>query len=155
MSDVLFSIFPSENFIDLGLYQFGWEQCDPAHSFGPAVRNHYLFHYVLSGTGTLYAENSKKESIEYHIRSEQGFMIFPEQICTYVADSSLPWEYVWLEFDGLKAKELLDTAGFSVNSPIYRPRFKDTSHEMAEEMMYIAKHPKASPFNLIGHLYLF
>ena len=71
-------------------------------------------------------------------------MIFPGQICTYVADSSLPWKFVWLEFDGLKAKELLDTAGFSVNSPIYRPRFKDTSHEMAEEMMYIAKHPKAS-----------
>lgn len=155
MSDVLFSIFPSENFIDLCLYQFGWEHCDPAHSFGPAARNHYLFHYVLSGTGTLYAENSKKESVEYHIRSEQGFMIFPGQICTYVADSSLPWEYVWLEFDGLKAKELLDTAGFSVNSPIYRPRFKDISHEMSEEMMYIAKHPKASPFHLIGHLYLF
>ena len=51
MSNVLFSIFPSENFIDLGLYQYGWEQCDPAHSFGPAARTHYLFHYVISGTG--------------------------------------------------------------------------------------------------------
>ncbi|HBA69259.1 MAG TPA: AraC family transcriptional regulator, partial [Lachnospiraceae bacterium] len=29
MSEVIFSVFPSENFIDLGLYQFGWEQCDP------------------------------------------------------------------------------------------------------------------------------
>lgn len=35
MSEVIFSVFPSENFIDLGLYQFGWEQCDPSHSFGP------------------------------------------------------------------------------------------------------------------------
>ena len=155
MSDVLFSIFPSENFIDLGLYQYGWEQCDPAHSFGPAARNHYLFHYVLSGTGTLYAENSRKESVEYHIRSEQGFMIFPGQICTYVADSTLPWEYVWLEFDGLKAKELLDAAGFSVNAPIYRPRYKDISREMVSEMMYITKHSDTSPFHLIGHLYLF
>ncbi len=60
MSEVIFSVFPSENFIDMGLYQFGWEQCDPSHSFGPAARNHYLFHYVISGTGTLTAANEKK-----------------------------------------------------------------------------------------------
>ena len=87
MSNILYSIFPSENFIDLGLYQYGWEQCDPAHSFGPAARNHYLFHYVISGTGTLTAHNSKKESITSNIKSGQGFMIFPHQICTYIADN--------------------------------------------------------------------
>ena len=71
MSEVIFSIFPSKNFIDLGLYQFGWEHCEPSHSFGPAMRNHFLFHYVISGTGTLIAENSKKESISYSIKSGQ------------------------------------------------------------------------------------
>ena len=83
MSEVIFSIFPSENFVDMGLYQFGWEQCDPSQSFGPAARNHYLFHLCLSGTGTLYAENTKGESITYKIKSGQGFMLFPHQICTY------------------------------------------------------------------------
>ena len=39
-------------------------------------------------------------------------MIFPGQICTYVADSSLPWKFVWLEFDGLKAKELWTLPAF-------------------------------------------
>ena len=47
MKELMFSVFPSENFVDLGLYQFGYEQCEPAHSFGPAVRNHFLFHYYL------------------------------------------------------------------------------------------------------------
>lgn len=155
MSDYLFSIFPSENFIDLGLYQYGWEQCDPAHSFGPAARNHYLFHYVISGTGTLFAENTKKQSIEYHIRSGQGFMIFPQQICTYIADSNVPWEYVWLEFDGLKVKEILDSIGISMNTPIYKPKYKDIAKQMTDEMLYIARNSKDSPFNLIGHLYLF
>ncbi len=52
MNDILFSVFPNENFVDIGLYQYGWEHCAPAHSFGPAARNHYIFHYVISGTGT-------------------------------------------------------------------------------------------------------
>ena len=96
MSEVIFSVFPSENFVDLGLYQFGWEHCTPSHSFGPAARNHYLFHYCLSGTGTLIADNSRGESVSYQIRSGQGFMIFPNQVCTYIADHKIPWEYAWI-----------------------------------------------------------
>ena len=49
MENMSFSIFPNDNFLDLRLYQYGWEQCAPLHSFGPFVRNHYLFHYILSG----------------------------------------------------------------------------------------------------------
>ena len=116
MQNLIFSIFPNQNFVDLGLFQFGWERCAPAHSFGPAARNHYLFHYILSGTGTLMADDSKGVTQTYSIKSMQGFMIFPNQITTYVADKQLPWEYVWLEFDGLRVKSLLDTmeAGKSV-----------------------------------------
>ena len=62
MSDIMFSIFPNENFVDLGLIQYGREQCDSAHSYGPAKRNHFLFHYVISGTGTLLADDSKGET---------------------------------------------------------------------------------------------
>ena len=64
MSDLLFSVFPNENFVDLGLYQYGWEQCAPAHSFGPAARNHYIFHYVISGTGTLLADDEHGNTID-------------------------------------------------------------------------------------------
>ena len=46
MDKLSFNIFPNVNFIDLCMYQFGHEQCEPGHSFGPATRNHYLFHYV-------------------------------------------------------------------------------------------------------------
>ena len=155
MSEVIFSVFPSENFIDMGLYQFGWEQCDPSHSFGPAARNHFLFHYVISGTGLLIAMNSNGESVQYSIKSGQGFMLFPQQICTYIADSKIPWEYAWLEFDGLRVKQTLEMAGLNINNPVYKARYKDIAQTMKDEMLYIVNHKDASPFHLIGHLYLF
>ncbi len=155
MSEVIFSVFPSENFIDLGLYQFGWEQCDPSHSFGPAARNHYLFHLCLSGTGTLIADNTQGESITYQVKSGQGFMMFPHQVCTYIADHDIPWEYAWLEFDGLRAKETIELTGISRNQPIYRAHNKDIAETMKSEILYIVNHKDASPFHLIGHLYLF
>ena len=155
MSNFSFHIFPNENYIDLDMYQYGYEQCAPGHSFGPASRNHYLFHYVISGTGILMADNAKGETQTYSIKSGQGFMIFPGQINTYYADQKLPWEYVWIEFDGLRVKEALDLTGLSINMPVYRPRFKDLREQMMNEMLYIVQHAKEPPFHLIGHLYLF
>lgn len=36
--DFSFSVFPNENFLDLRLYQYGYEQCAPLHSLGPFVK---------------------------------------------------------------------------------------------------------------------
>lgn len=155
MSEVVFSVFPSENFVDLGLYQFGWEHCAPCQSFGPAARNHYLFHYVISGTGTLHADNIKGTPVSHQVKSGQGFMIFPGQICTYVADKEIPWEYVWIEFDGLRVKNAIELTGLHQNQPVYRARFKDMSEIMKNEMLYMINHKEEPPFHLIGHLYLF
>lgn len=52
MNDI-FHVFQNQNFIDLCMYQFGYAQNDPLSSFGPHIRSHYLFHYVISGKGRL------------------------------------------------------------------------------------------------------
>lgn len=155
MAEKTFSIFPNENFIDLGLYQYGRETCTPAHSYGPATRNHYLFHYILSGSGTLMADDSNGNYQTYHLKKGQAFMIFPKQINTYVADKDDPWEYIWLEFDGLRVKEALELASFSKDNPIYRTYKNDLREQMMNEMLYIVHSKNATPFHLIGHLYLF
>ena len=155
MSDWLFSIFPNENFIDLGLYQYGWEHCEPSHSFGPASRNHYLFHYVFSGTGTLMADDAKGVTQTYSIKSGEGFLIFPGQITTYIADKKLPWEYAWVEFDGLRVKEFLETAGLTAQSPIYRSANRELQGHMKDELLSIIHGKEHSSLYLIGHLYLF
>lgn len=155
MSNIFFNIFPNEIFIDLCMYQYGYEQCLPGHSFGPAARNHYLFHYVISGTGTLNADDAKGTTQTYSIKSGQGFLLFPGQITTYIADENLPWEYIWIEFDGLRVKEALRLTELSVDTPVYHPRSKELREQLLEEMRYIVRHANASPFHLIGHLFLF
>ena len=156
MQEIIFSVFPSENFVDLGLYQYGWEQCAPSHSYGPAARNHYLFHYVISGTGTLMADDTNGITQTYQVKSGQGFMLFPGQINTYIADKNLPWEYVWVEFDGLRANGAVELASLSMNHPIYHARSKDLRENMFSEMMYLVEHKDMPPpLHLIGHGYLF
>lgn len=155
MHDILFSVFPNERFVDLSMYQFGWERCTPSHSFGPAARNHFLFHYIISGTGVLNADDAAGNCHTYQIKSGQGFMIFPHQINTYIADNTLPWEYVWIEFDGLRVRELIELTGLSPDAPVYHAHFHEHRETMMNEMLYIAHHRDMPPFHLIGHLYLF
>ena len=150
VSKLKFHVFRDERFVDLNLYQFGWERTTPAHSYGPHARNHYLFHYVIAGRGVLLANEQ-----EYPITAGHGFLIVPGQITTYRADEEAPWEYVWLEFDGLRAHESLNLAGISGARPVYTPRSPKDGRLLQEQMMYIVNHSDASVIHLIGHGYLF
>jgi len=155
MDDMVFSVFPNENFVDLGMVQFGREACAPSKSFGPAARNHFLFHYILSGKGVLYADDRQGISQTYSLKGGQGFLLFPKQISTYIADHDTPWEYTWVEFDGLRVRAMLEGIGLTVDRPVYRAREADLRERMKDEMLYLTEHVAASPFHLIGHLYLF
>ena len=155
MDDLSFSVSPNEELLDLRLFQCGWEQCAPLHSFGPFVRNHYLFHYVISGRGFLDSNAAKGTARRYDLEPGQGFLISPGQINTYSADQFQPWKYVWVEFGGLRAPEYLAEAGLSTAQPIYRPNTLAQAEQVRDAMLYIADHPKASPLRLIGYLCLF
>ena len=54
------------------------------------------------------AQDQKGETRNYSIKSGQGFLLYPGQISTYIADKTNPWEYAWLEFDGLRVKEAIN-----------------------------------------------
>ena len=150
VSKLKFHVFRDERFIDLNLYQFGWERTSPAHSYGPHARNHYLFHYIIAGRGVLQA-NEK----EYEVTPGHGFLVTPGQITTYRSDDKDPWEYTWLEFDGLRAHESLYLAGVSGSRPVYTARSAEAGRLLRDEMLYIVNHSDASPIHLIAHGYLF
>lgn len=47
---------------DLSLIEIGNQKCTPLYSFGPFMRNEYIFHYVLSGKG--YVSSQDKEQAD-------------------------------------------------------------------------------------------
>lgn len=154
MPNLLFSIFPNQYFIDLCLYQYGYERCKPLSSFGPYIRNHYLFHYVISGSGTLVAMDQNGIDQTYHIRSGQGFMIFPNQNTSYYADSEHPWEYAWIEFDGARVEEILMNCNISIKKPIYYSSDKTISEKLKNSLLELASCENTiSHFGKIGLLY--
>lgn len=156
MSNFKNYVFHNLNYVDIILYQFGAEHCDPLHSFGPIVKNHFVFHYVLSGKGTLYTINNKtnKNNI-YQIHEGQGFLMTPNIINTYKADEIDPWNYIWIEFEGLKAQSYLEDVGLSYKNPIFTPKHYDSENTIKENLKYIVDNPSAPDCAIIGHLYLF
>ncbi|WP_373215980.1 AraC family transcriptional regulator [Ruminococcus sp. 5_1_39BFAA] len=140
--------------MDLNIYQYGYEKCQPLHSYGPFIRNNYLFHYVLSGRGTLRVENADYSCSEYKIGANSGFLIEPGQITTYFADRSAPWEYCWIEFAGLRAREILESAGLSASNPVFFPQSEEYAEKVGQEMLYLTSHSHESSLHLMGHVYL-
>ena len=84
----------------------------------------------------------KGSSTEYHIKSGEGFMMFPQQVCSYWADMELPWEYVWIEFDGLRVKRVRRACGPFPEHPVYHSRSKELREKMMEEMLTSSTIPR-------------
>lgn len=155
MHDNLFHLFPGDPFLDLNLYQCGRERCTPCYSYGPVARNHFLFHYIISGEGIFHTENSLGEPCTWTVRQGEGFMIFPGCIHTYTADAANPWYYIWVEFDGLKAASLIQAAGITADMPVYRSTDPAGNSQMLKELQQIVETDADASAALMGHMYLF
>lgn len=147
-------LFLSQEYFDITIYQYGYEQCLPHHTFGPGMRNHYLIHCILSGSGT-YRTHHGDQSSEYHLHEGQAFLIEPNRLVHYYADRNSPWEYMWIEFDGMKTREYLSEAGFTRSSPIYRPSSREGQADMFGHLKYLVDHPDLLPAEVMGYTYLF
>jgi len=98
----------------LSIYFCGSEDCQPGHSFGPAVRPHYLLHIITEGCG-----HFTRNDHVYELKKGDAFLIVPLESTFYQADQKVPWSYTWIGFDGPAAESLLSGTCFS-NSCIYR-----------------------------------
>lgn len=86
-------IITDEGYGGLNPKNFGYEDCEPCHAFGPAVRRFWLLHFVVSGFGT-YRIGER----EYRVGPGEIFVIPPFATTYYEADGENPWHYVWVGF---------------------------------------------------------
>ncbi|MDD3141827.1 MAG: AraC family transcriptional regulator [Lachnospiraceae bacterium] len=99
--------------VSLSVYNVGYQKCTPHYQWGPGIRDHYLIHHVVSGTGYYTVNN-----ITYTLNSGDTFLIYPFDEVTYYADDSNPWEYCWVGFTGTDAKIILQATDFTKSSPV-------------------------------------
>lgn len=146
------------------IYFCGREQCAGGHSFGPAVRPHYLIHFILNGKGC-YHVNGKI----YPLQAGDAFLIYPGETTFYEADEEIPWEYAWIGFGGENCRAVLSSCAFSENGYIFRQASaaehekdavaekKDTIAETTaylEKMIQCFESGCQNPLELLGYFYL-
>lgn len=110
----------------------GISRTEPLHSFGPAIKPHYVIHFVLNGKGR-FSLGSK----EYFLEEGVGFIIPPDKLTFYQADEKEPWTYVWVGFNGSIADELVKSMGLSVATPVFK---SDKSKELTRAVMDMMEH---------------
>lgn len=99
--------------VSLAVYNVGFQKCEPAYQWGPGVRDHYLIHHVLSGSGYYQTPNAT-----YTLHAGDTFLIYPQTEITYFADKQTPWEYAWVGFNGSDATAILNATDFSKDHPV-------------------------------------
>jgi len=155
VGDDMQHFFPNEKFTDLTIYQFGRQAAMPGYK-NILSFNHFIFHYIYSGKGTLSYRVEKTAKIQsFPVEANQGFMMWPGINSTYQASEDDPWEYSWIEFEGSKAKELVFESGLNVYNPIYSSNDANEREKMASALSYITNNPKDPPLVLMSHFNMF
>lgn len=101
--------------VGINIYNCGHQQCSGGHSWGPAIRDYYLIHLVISGKGS-YSVGGETFDIE----AGGAFIIRPHELVSYTADENNPWEYCWVGFNGADAPRLVELTAFYKDCPVIK-----------------------------------
>ena len=136
--------------VELSIFNCGHEYCQPGHTWGPGVRDHYLIHLVVAGKG-VYQVNGAA----YNLQEGDLFLAKPNQLITYAADETDPKEYYWDGFNGACANKLVQQTPFSDVQPVHHCKDPQSTRETIYNI-YLARGPEPQCEALMtGYLYLF
>lgn len=134
----------------LSVYNTGYEQCTKSHSWGPALRDHYLIHLVESGKGTFTYNKTT-----YTLKAGDLFFVAPARMASYQADPREPWSYTWVGFNGTDARRLMNMTGFSEESPVIHTDAPEAASHLLRRIAECSGPSAADDAAMAGHLYLF
>ncbi|MBR3601562.1 MAG: AraC family transcriptional regulator [Lachnospiraceae bacterium] len=128
----------------------GCSRTEPLHSFGPALKPHYLIHYIINGKGKFMIGDKT-----YPLKAGYGFLIMPEELAFYQADEKEPWTYVWVGFSGTKAEEYMKAIGLSIAHPVFCSSKSEELYQAVRDMMEHNTFGVANDLRRNGQLALF
>lgn len=118
--------FSSEKLTGITPVSFGYEDCERNHGYGPAVRTHWLIHFVVSGSG-IFIKDGKKHALS----AGEMFVIPPYVETYYEADGEKPWSYIWIGFTA--SGELPVPLGDVIKKPEATEIFEDMKKNIKTE----------------------
>nr|WP_306290314.1 AraC family transcriptional regulator [Pseudoflavonifractor phocaeensis] len=132
------------------IHYCGNEACAPGYKFGPAVREHYLLHYVTSGKGLVFLDGQS-----FHVTAGQCFLIQPNQMASYLADRTDPWVYFWVGFSGTSCENILDSIRQSSSIPVFNTTHPERSLLYMKQILECKNLKSGQEFAISGSFLLF
>lgn len=135
---------------DLFIVNIGEQNCPPSHAYGPATRDYYLIHFVLSGQGQIKC----REGV-FQVLPGQGFLILPDEITYYQADENDPWHYAWVGYRGKLASCITAAAGLDGAHRIFAASDPLSAWAILQEMRADASQLRLNQLTAAGSLLRF
>jgi len=140
------SRLPSQS---LAVIQCGIQICHPGHAAPHLFYKDYSAHFILEGKGVFI-----RNGLSYELQAGQGFLIIPNTSCEYIADSTDPWKYVYVSFQGADGDALVHNAGLDENNVTFDfPLTDDMVHDIYA-MHRAGKKNEAMGYDVIGYFLL-
>lgn len=139
----------------LAVYQCGCKMCSSLQMKKSEPGGHYLFYYILSGTGVLQVEEEPGSISDYHLSAGSGFLVEPGKEMCYQTVPEENWDYIWVEFGGVRAGEYMNFAGLSCAQPMYMPQKPEQREELLQSLLALVKSEEEYPLRMTGYLYIF
>lgn len=179
MEKDLQNVYLETNFkLPIWALQFGYQKCESLHTFGPAVRDHFLLHFIVNGSGIYIKQNKQygtsdttlknvepkialptsnislnSSESRYLLSKGEGFFISPNNLTIYSADQDSPWEYYWIGVNGPYAKSVLESIGISKESPCFKFELNDNFFKIFDNILNNPKTGYARDLDISSEFY--
>lgn len=132
----------------LHLVHCGVKQNQPGELCDLSIREMYLLHCVLRGKGVY-----RMDGQEYALGPGDVFAIYPEDLVSYQADETEPWQFCWVGFQGSEAARCYETVGIRREYPIVHLHGNAFETGVSHCLDYIEENEaRLSPLRLAGFI---
>ena len=103
--------------VTVRILRCGEEICRPDKHPAEGLRDYYSLHVVKSGRGHLRHSPAGEPTM---LKGGDVFLLYPGEPILYGPDSTHPWTYAWVDFDGEGLDSLMTACGLNRGCPMVR-----------------------------------